>query len=199
MAPKLNFSKEEIELILNSDLILKKRKLIQLVKDDFHQIGTSIIYDSTSHYSDIFGKDFSRNIKITSGENLHGMPYVVLDLFSSFNAENILTLRVLFWWGNFISVNLLLSGKNFDFFQKKLIQKIKTSGNHQPIIYVTSDIWENQIRTSDPTINDISPDTFELYFQNKRLRFSKKIEIREMIQLELLIKNSITELISLIN
>ncbi len=48
--------------------------------------------------------------KISKGENYLKLPYVMLDYPRSFDRENILAVRTMFWWGNFFSMTLQLSG-----------------------------------------------------------------------------------------
>ena len=49
--------------------------------------------------------------KITRGENLAGLPYLVVDMPSWYSKEDILAVRTLLWWGNGIYHSLQVSGK----------------------------------------------------------------------------------------
>ena len=48
--------------------------------------------------------------KIAKGENYLQLPYVLLDYPRCFDKENIFAIRTMFWWGNFFSITLHLSG-----------------------------------------------------------------------------------------
>src|SRR6185369_7340402 len=51
------------------------------------------------------------NPKISRGENYRALPYVMLDYPRHFTKESTLAIRTLFWWGNFFSISLHLSGR----------------------------------------------------------------------------------------
>ena len=50
------------------------------------------------------------NPKISKGENYRGLPYVVLDYPRMFSKQDWFAIRCFFWWGNFFSITLQLSG-----------------------------------------------------------------------------------------
>jgi hypothetical protein len=54
--------------------------------------------------------DFKTTAKISKGENYQGLPYLILDFPRLFNKEDIFAIRTMFWWGNFFSITLHLSG-----------------------------------------------------------------------------------------
>ena len=49
--------------------------------------------------------------KISKGENYKDLPYVMLDYPRCFQKEKTIAIRTFFWWGNFFSINLQLSGE----------------------------------------------------------------------------------------
>lgn len=63
--------------------------------------------------------------KITRGENLDGLPFMVLDFPRSFGNENIFAFRTLFWWGRLISFNMHLGGKFKEQFSEIVIAHLK--------------------------------------------------------------------------
>ena len=64
--------------------------------------------------------------KISKGENYKGLPYLILDNPRCFDKEKILAVRTMFWWGNFFSVTLHLSGSYKKMFEEKIIASYKT-------------------------------------------------------------------------
>lgn len=48
--------------------------------------------------------------KITRGENYEGLPFVILDYPRVAKKEDVLFIRSMFWWGNFYSSTLHVSG-----------------------------------------------------------------------------------------
>ena len=62
--------------------------------------------------------------KISKGENYHRLPYLILDHPAVFDKNNIFALRTFFWWGNFFSINLHLSGTYKTSLQHTLLKNI---------------------------------------------------------------------------
>lgn len=65
--------------------------------------------------------------KFSKGENYLGLPYQMLDYPALFSKEEVFALRTLFWWGNFISITLQVSGKYKNAFEQKLLTNIRES------------------------------------------------------------------------
>jgi hypothetical protein len=110
---KIHLSILETELIQNKEWILTKRKIIEKVyllfgstHDSYKEILKNEQLLPEPHYKNITGK-------ISKGENYHGLPYVILDYPALFSKEDIFAVRTMFWWGNFFSISLHLSGKYF--------------------------------------------------------------------------------------
>ncbi|MEI9808974.1 MAG: hypothetical protein WDO16_14545 [Bacteroidota bacterium] len=61
--------------------------------------------------------------KISKGENYKGLPYLVLDYPRYFEKDNHFAVRSMFWWGNFFSSTLHLSG----IYKKKYTSAIEAS------------------------------------------------------------------------
>ena len=107
---KIQLSADETELVNNTEWILTKHRVIKKVYALFGEI------------SDIMKKEFMycenllplnlrhRTAKISRGDNYKLLPYVILDYPNYFEKNNILAIRTMFWWGNFFSITLHLSG-----------------------------------------------------------------------------------------
>lgn len=111
----VNLSKEEMDLVKTPDFILTKNRIIGKV---MQLMGTT--YDE---YLAILKNNngllqetaFNKQGKIFKGEQYEGLPYVTLDYPRNFSEQNILAIRSFFWWGNFFSITLHISG---DYAQK---------------------------------------------------------------------------------
>ena len=107
---KLQLSKEEMELVTNREWILTKHRVIKKVYQMFGQIN-EMMKDEVLHNDHLFPENLKyKTGKISKGENYQLLPYVILDYPSSFVKNNIFTVRSMFWWGNFFSITLHLSG-----------------------------------------------------------------------------------------
>lgn len=112
-AAKIHFSKLETELIKNKEWILTKHSIINKVYQLFGEMHE--IYKQISEQEKILLPSFYKNTggKISKGENYRGLPFVILDHPALFSKENIFAVRTMFWWGNFFSISLHVSGKIF--------------------------------------------------------------------------------------
>ena len=110
---KIHLSKLETELIKNKEWILTKQAVINKVYTFFGELNE--MYKQILQEDDVFLTRFYKNVngKISRGENYEGFPYVMLDYPASFSKENILAIRTMFWWGNFFSITLHISGETY--------------------------------------------------------------------------------------
>jgi hypothetical protein len=108
---KIHLSALEIELVNNTEWIFTKQKIIKKIYSLFgqlHEVYKAVILKE---------KEFlpihiqNKGGKISKGENYNGLPYLILDFPAMYSKENIFAVRTLFWWGNFFSISLHLSGE----------------------------------------------------------------------------------------
>jgi hypothetical protein len=110
---KIHLSPLETELIKNTEWILTKQVIINKVYLLFGEINE--LYKEVSAQQRSFLPAFYKiqGGKISKGENYEGLPYVMLDYPALFSRENIFAIRTMFWWGNFFSITLHISGEKF--------------------------------------------------------------------------------------
>jgi hypothetical protein len=118
---KLMLSDEEQQLVNNSGWILTKRAIIDKV--------CQLLSHAAESQKEIIEKEknwLPQNItrstpKIAKGENYLQLPYVLLDYPRCFDAADIFAVRTMFWWGNFFSMTLHVSGTYKKMFQEKIL------------------------------------------------------------------------------
>lgn len=102
---KIQLSAEESELVQNSGWIRTKQAIIGKVYDLFGRLCDAYKNEREEEWLPAGGG------KISKGENYEGLPWVMLDYPALFSKEKILAVRTFFWWGNFFSVALHVSGE----------------------------------------------------------------------------------------
>jgi hypothetical protein len=110
---KIHLSTLEMELVNNKEWIFTKQQIIEKVYHLFgelHHDYRQIVETEKDILPSMFQKPGG---KISKGENYNGLPFLILDYPAMFSKENILAIRTMFWWGNFFSISLHLSGSNF--------------------------------------------------------------------------------------
>ncbi len=117
---KIRLSPEEKELVQNSEWILTKNIVLEKATQLLARLQEAYEQAVQSYKNSLPADFFSSSPKITRGENYEGLPYRVLDYPAVFKKEDIVAIRTMFWWGNFFSVTLHLSGHYKLQFEQKL-------------------------------------------------------------------------------
>lgn len=84
----------------------------------------------------------SKSGKISKGENYRGLPYHMLDFPRRFGKEGTFAFRTMFWWGNFFSATLHLSGKYLKNRREALLANLEHIRYSQAYICVNNTPWE---------------------------------------------------------
>lgn len=106
---KLAFSGLEAQLVQNSEWILTKQSALQKV-EQLLAAQVPVIKEAVPSSLQTDPALMAGKPKISRGEKYRGLPWIMLDFPALFGKENIFALRTMFWWGNFFSVTLHLSG-----------------------------------------------------------------------------------------
>jgi hypothetical protein len=178
-AAKVRLSQKETELVKNTDWILTKNTILkkawtmlQMIQEEEKQyIQSSIV--------NIPGAILTPSAKISKGENYKELPYLVLDYPRFFEQQNIFTIRTMFWWGNFFSVTLQLSGDSKKMFEEKLISSYEQIKEFS--LCINDDPWEHHFEKNNYIpVNELSKADFEnLVRKNSFLKLAKKIPLEQ--------------------
>jgi len=118
---KIQLSLYETELVNNAEWILTKNGILLKIKHLLEALLEKQQEQVQAHISTLPGEVLKISAKISKGENYNGLPYLILDYPRDFGQKNIFAVRTMFWWGNFFSVTLHLSGKYKQIFSEKII------------------------------------------------------------------------------
>lgn len=106
---KVQLSQDEMRLITDSEWIFSKHRIIKKVYELFAEISEE--YKRVLATSHPFPNQMAElSPKISRGENYLGLPYVIMDYPATFSRDGVLAIRTMFWWGNFFSLTLHVSG-----------------------------------------------------------------------------------------
>ena len=164
-AAKIRLSQKEMELINNPDWILTKNGILQKTKQLLENLQVLQQQYLQSH-AVYLPEEVSKSLpKISRGENYKGLPYLILDYPRYFNKENICAIRIMFWWGNFFSSTLHLSGRYKLHFSPKIIASYPSLKEKDFFFCIQENEWEHD---------------FETAIQKKSfIKLAKKIPIQE--------------------
>ncbi|ELR68947.1 hypothetical protein C900_05640 [Fulvivirga imtechensis AK7] len=139
------FTEKEIRYLSDKDFLLTKRVVIEKVVNLFAELEASLKKE-VEHTTDPFpSRAFLKAGKISKGENFRGLPYVILDYPRLFSKEAVFAYRTMFWWGNFFSNTLHVSGAALEYFPKRQIVKYPL-----PLYLQTSgDPWDHSLDSAE--------------------------------------------------
>jgi len=118
---KISLSEQEMKMVEDADLILTKNRVIEKagwLLADLQQVYYMVLQNKEINLPDEIRKS---SPKISKGEYYEGLPYLILDYPRYFTRPDIFAIRTMFWWGNFFSITLHLSG----IYKNKFIHQIK--------------------------------------------------------------------------
>jgi hypothetical protein len=138
---KIRLSSAELELVSDPSLILTKNGIVKKAWGLLAELQlkqNEVLDSNTSLPSEVL----TNPGKISKGENYMGLPYLILDHPRAFFREGVLAIRTMFWWGNYFSTTLHLSGKYKEEFQEKIIGNFDAFGIDYSIC-INENQWEH--------------------------------------------------------
>ena len=134
-----------MEMVSTPEIILTKNAILQKIKSFLENVQIKQL-EILEDYASRLPPEILRNSpKISRGENYKGLPWLVLDNPRHFQHNNIFAVRTMFWWGNFFSITLHLSGDHKTKLLIKILENIsllKEKGVH---LYKGNDEWEHDL------------------------------------------------------
>ncbi len=162
----------EMRLVADSKVLITKNIIIQKVYELFGKLTEEYKKELTNKIPD------SRNLinpKISRGENYCGLPYVMLDYPKQFGKIDVFAIRSFFWWGNFFSITLQLSGQ----YHQRFASAIQNAINHRRFeewyISRAENQWEHHFESNNysPLSESVNYNVAGLSF----LKLAKKIPL----------------------
>lgn len=179
MESKIQLSSLEEQLVNNTEWILTKNQIIKKAQQLLAMVQDNMVDYAGSNRKKFPAEVLSISAKISKGENYLGLPWLMLDYPRYFDKENIFAIRTMFWWGNFFSVTLHLSGK----FKKKFS---KTASHHFDELVkndfyacIREDQWHHHFGEDNfRAIRNFSSSTFSAHLERSPfLKLAKKFPL----------------------
>jgi hypothetical protein len=176
---KIRLSEEEMQLACNANWILTKNEILNKAT----LLLASLQQKQQEHLKSL-KKPFPPELlytspKISKGENYLGLPYRILDYPAVFSTKDICAVRTMFWWGNFFSTTIHLSGS----YKKRYEEKVATCFNQLArancFVCVNDDEWQHHFsETNYLPIENLGKKKFEeLLFRKKFIKLSSKTAV----------------------
>ncbi len=189
-----------MELVNNADLILTKNAILKKVSQLLGNLQAKQQKVVRLQARGLMEKVSVTSPKISKGENYKGLPYLILDYPRYFNHENIFAVRTMFWWGNFFSVTLHLSGDNKKEAEEKLIASYKTLQEKGFYCYRNEDPWEHHFENENyRLLSEMSKNDFEKSVrENPFIKIANKIPLLKWHDAEEILQGYFEEIIALL-
>ena len=195
----LMLSDDEQQLVCNTDWILTKRKIIDTVDQLLGLISEHqklVIENERNWLPDAVVQSTP---KIVKGENYLQLPYVLLDYPRCFDAGNIFAVRTMFWWGNFFSITLHLSGNYKEIFQQKIIENIY-SVTQDIFICINENQWQHHFEADNYVgVKQIQNEELqEMILEKQFIKLALKFPLQPWDAIPLLIGKAFDEMIKML-
>ena len=142
---KIQLLPAEMELVSSPDIILTKNAILQKLKSFLAEVEVKQLNILKDYSAQLPQEVLSTSPKISRGENYKGLPWLVLDNPRHFRHNNIFAIRTMFWWGNFFSITLHLSGNNKSNLLKKIFENLSLLKENDFYVYAGQDEWEHDL------------------------------------------------------
>jgi hypothetical protein len=175
-----------MELVSSPDIILTKNAILQKIKLFFEGLQLKQ-FDILKDYSSQFPEEVIKiSPKISRGENYKGLPWLVLDNPRFFQLNNIFAMRTMFWWGNFFSITLHLSGNQKANLSEKIFRKISLLRENDFFIYKGTGEWEHDLDPSSyKKLSTLNEDELnQIVSENNFLKLAIKFPIESLEAIE---------------
>lgn len=196
---KISLSAFEMELVTNTEWILAKQLIIEKVFHLFGQLNEDF-KRILAEEKEIFIPEWQKkNGKISKGENYKGLPYIILDYPALFSKENIIAIRTLFWWGNFFSISLHLSGK----YVEKIYQSpaiFKFLKNNEFSVCINEDEWQHDFDESNfVNINKLNKDEIRKILEKPFFKIAQKTDLTQWDKAAVFLRENFKKIIDFIS
>jgi hypothetical protein len=143
---KIGLSPKELEMVTDAGLILTKNAIIAKVYALFGVLNEE--YSILLNKYPVLAEDIGpRSPKISKGEQYEELPWVMLDHPRNYQGEDAFGIRSFFWWGNYCSITLQLSGSYQQKYAPVLQQNL--AGSNDWFIGVGTDRWQHHFRADN--------------------------------------------------
>lgn len=161
--------------------LLAKRAITDKVCDLLHAFRETLAQSPVHKKFPFPAETDFHSGKIARGENLKGLPYVVLDFPRLFEQENIFAFRTMFWWGNYFSFTLHLKGIALRQFRKHLLANLAVQQPRPLLVYLGENEWEHDL--ADAGYAPYKPEHNQLLRKRDVIKLSRKIPVNDFEKL----------------
>jgi len=198
---KIRLSPTETELVSNAGWILTKNGILQKAKYILEHLQSEEQEFLHSLAGQLPDEVMRPSPKISKGENYKGLPYLVLDYPRYFEKDNSFAIRCLFWWGNFFSITLHLSGNYKKMYESKIDTSLVLLKEEDFFICISADQWEHHFEIDNYLpLDEMDNAQFKKHISNKKfIKLAKKIPLQQWDNAENILFDSFRRIIHMLS
>jgi hypothetical protein len=199
-ASKLTLSAVEMQLVSNTEWILTKRTIIDKANLLFGTLVMAMQDIIAAEQDYLPPVALASTAKIAKGENYLQLPYVLLDYPRWFDKENVFAIRTMFWWGNFFSCTLHLSGSYKTMFKQALLKNTTAMQQNNLYICVNNNEWEhhfeasNYVAANTITVEEINAVLSQQHF----IKVAAKFSLHQWNEMDVLLQKTFSDVLHLL-
>ena len=197
---KLMLSDEEQQLVNNSDWILTKRVIIDKVQQFFGDVSVIQKAILQNEKDWLPAAVLLSEAKISKGENYLQLPFLMLDYPRCFDADNIFAIRTMFWWGNFFSITIHLSGSYKLMYQENLIINFDKLKQCRFYLCINESQWHHHFEEDNYKAVDklTQPETETIISQKQFIKLAVKFPLEQWDDIPALLEKNYKEMIEML-
>jgi hypothetical protein len=180
-----SLTQKEIGLLLDKGVFKTKASLTLKLQKQLGELE-SLLFEEMKITGDAFAPECHKQRgKITKGENLNGLPWIVLDYPRFFSKQDICVVRTLIWWGKHISVSLLITGNYKKEFEKRIFKNLKKDKISKWNICISNTPWVHDFTKKNYCKVDKLSRQSEAQSEHKTfLKISRKISLKKIARID---------------
>lgn len=140
---KIHLSEDELALVQNGQLLLTKNAIMDKAVEVMGELHGQLKGLLGQLDLALPAEVLASSGKISKGEKYEGLPWVMLDYPRVFGKEDVFAVRTMFWWGNFFSITLHLSGRYKKMYQPVLLKNRMLLQECNFYLCVSEDEWRH--------------------------------------------------------
>ncbi|NNC86631.1 MAG: hypothetical protein HKN75_11175 [Bacteroidia bacterium] len=178
-------STQELNALLDVKFFELKQSVMDKATHLLSSLELNLKEETGFHRAHIPNGVLDVDSKISKGENYRGLPYLVLDYPRYFKNENIFAFRSMFWWGNYFTFTLHLSGMHLEHYLPKLKTNLNKLELRNTYISIGENPWVHHVDNSHYlTVQEWRNSVDEkAYFENaKYIKLVRKLDINNWDQ-----------------
>lgn len=178
---KIQLSPFEMDLLKNSEWILTKNLVVRKAQRLLGDVQDNMLRYTKESPGNLPQEVMAISPKISKGENYKGLPWLMLDYPRFFEKEKVFAIRTMFWWGNFFSMTLHLSGEYKQRYTTALVRSFDSLSKNEFYTCVHDEQWhhhfseENYLPVKNFTANGFADHIRERSF----LKLSRRLSFLE--------------------